>query len=114
MIVSRRVRALVLTVLMTVGTFGISNLDAWLYHGRGADPGTTGPHYEPAGTTCGHADRCVLGVTIPGPRVLAPINVVGRLARLSRVAEPRQRPSRPRGTAPPPLPHPRAPPTLPA
>jgi len=114
MVGSRRLHALVLTLLVVVGTFGISDLDAWLYHGRGADGGTTQPHYEPAGSTCGHADRCVLGVTFPGPRVVTPISVVGRLSRVFRVQPVLLVPAKPHATSRATLPQPRAPPILPA
>jgi len=114
MLGSRRLRALILTLVFVVGTFGISDLDAWLYHGRNADRGTTQPHYEPAGTTCGHADRCVLGVTFPNPRVVTPISVVGRLSRIFRVGSVLLALSKPHDTGRATLPRPRAPPSLPA
>ncbi|HET7600130.1 MAG TPA: hypothetical protein VFK09_07540 [Gemmatimonadales bacterium] len=76
----RRFGAFVLTVLFVGGSFGVSGLDALAYH-RAGGPDIR-PHFEAAGTTCGHADRCVLGVTFPGPRLAPPLNVVGRLARV--------------------------------
>ena len=68
----RRASTLLLALVFVTGTLGFSTVDALAFHRAGASRGLTGPHYEPAGTTCGHADRCVLGVTFPGPRVVTP------------------------------------------
>ena len=64
---SRGTRALVLAAVFLIGSFGLPTFDALAFHERG----TTRPHFEAAGTTCGHSDRCVLGATFPGPRIAA-------------------------------------------
>ncbi len=69
-----RTRALVLAVVFLVGSFGLSALDALAFHRVGMDQGTLQPHFEVAGTTCGHGDRCILGATFPGPRIAAPLH----------------------------------------
>jgi len=114
MVGCRRVQALLMTLLVVAGTFGISDLDAWLYHRQGMERGTSQPHYEPAGTTCGHADRCVLGVTFPDPRLVTPISAVGRLTRVLRISGSVPSPVKPHNWGRHALPQPRAPPTLPA
>lgn len=77
---SRRASALALALVFVSGTLGFSTADALAYHRTGADRGLAQPHYEPAGSSCGHADRCVLGATIPGPRLGPPLGLLGRLA----------------------------------
>jgi hypothetical protein len=62
------------------GSLGFSTADALAYHRARVNRGLWQPHYEPAGSTCGHADRCVLGATIPGPRAVTPLSLLGRLA----------------------------------
>jgi hypothetical protein len=77
---SRRASALLLALIFVSGSLGFSTADALAYHRAGANRGLWQPHYEPAGSTCGHADRCVLRATIPGPRVVTPLSLLGRLA----------------------------------
>jgi hypothetical protein len=114
MVGSRRVHSLLMALLVVAGTFGFSTVDALLYHRQGMELGTRQPHYEPAGTTCGHADRCVLGVTFSGPRVATPASVVGRLTGVLRIAGLLPPPAKPHDADRYTLPQPRAPPTLPA
>jgi len=89
-----------------ISTHGFITARAW--------SGTSQPHYEPAGTTCGHADRCVLGVTFPDPRLVTPISAVGRLTRVLRISGSVPSPVKPHNWGRHALPQPRAPPTLPA
>ena len=77
---SRRASALLLALIFISGSLGFSTADALAYHRAGVDRGLWQPHYEPAGSTCGHADRCLLGAGMPGPRVAPPLGVLGRLS----------------------------------
>ena len=76
-----RVSTLLLALVFVTGSIGLSTADALAFHSAGASTGLTGPHYEPAGSICGHADRCVLGVTLPGPRLATPAAPVARPAQ---------------------------------
>jgi hypothetical protein len=105
-----RASAAVLAAVFVIGTLGFSTADALAYHRAGVEHGLTQPHYEPAGSSCGHADRCVLGVTMPGPRAATPLSEFRQpaLIRVVRAYLPSTA-SLP-GPARHPLPQPRAPP----
>ncbi|HEX5387334.1 MAG TPA: hypothetical protein VFW66_11570 [Gemmatimonadales bacterium] len=107
---SSRLSALLLTVIFSAGSFGLSAFDALAFHRSGVARGATGPHYEAAGTVCGHGDRCMLGSTLPGPRLATPFKVAARLAPVVETRQPpapiAALPSFDRRT----LPQPRAPP----
>jgi hypothetical protein len=111
---SHRASTLLLALVFVTGSLGLSTADALAFHRAGASRGLTGPHYEPAGTTCGHADRCVLGVTLPGPRVVTPpLNLAARPAPQVFADFLPPLPGLP-GVVQHPLPQPRAPPPRPA
>jgi hypothetical protein len=106
---SRLASGLFLAVFV-LGSFGLANIDAWAFHGSPGRSGIDRPHFEAAGGTCGHADRCILGVTLPGPRAATPFNLVERLGLVSRVRSLLPPAVKRVGIRPHALPQPRAPP----
>ena len=108
--VHRRLYAAFLALVFTVGTLGLPGADALAFHQGGADRGLTGPHFEPAGTSCGHADRCVLGATAPAPRLPSPIGTFDQTTPILLQAGFAVPPSVTPGLGRHPLPQPRAPP----
>ena len=105
-----RASAAALAAVFVIGTLGFSTADALAYHRAGVDRGPTEPHYEPAGSSCGHADRCVLGVTMPGPRAATPLSDFWRPAPIRVVDAYLPSASSLPGPARHPLPQTRAPP----
>ena len=55
-----RLFAALAAALLLSGAGGAADLDALLFHGRAAGTAASPPHFEAAGTTSHHADRCLL------------------------------------------------------
>ena len=105
------VKATVLAAVILSGGGGMPLLDVILYHGL-APSRSSQPHVEPAGADC-HGDHCRLDARLPSstqaesldlriPLVTAPFGDLALLAQAPRAANLEL------------LPHPRAPPGLPA
>jgi hypothetical protein len=109
---TRRAAALLLALVFVTGTLGLPGADALAYHQPGADRGLAQPHFEPAGTSCGHADRCILGATAPAPRLPSPIGVLDRPTAVLVLDGFLPPPADLPGLGRHPLPQPRAPPAL--
>jgi len=105
-----RASAIVLALVFVAGSFLFPCADALAYHRIGADQGIGQPHYEPAGTTCGHADRCLLGAVAPALRLAPPLGLLDRAAPVLPIASFHPPASSFPGVGPHPLPQPRAPP----
>ena len=55
-----RLLAVLAAALLLSGAGGAADLDALLFHGGAAGSTGSSPHFEAAGTTGHHADRCLL------------------------------------------------------
>ncbi|MGH7702870.1 MAG: hypothetical protein ACREMO_07225 [Gemmatimonadales bacterium] len=67
----QQLKAGFLAFVFLAGGFGLTGFDALAFHRHGAELATLQPHFEPAGSSCGHADRCTLRNTLAGPRVVS-------------------------------------------
>jgi hypothetical protein len=105
-----RSRAVVLAIVFLLGSYGLPAFDALAFHRGGADPGIGQPHFEAAGTSCGHSDRCVLGITLPGPRIVNHVDIGQHFCGLLESLTSPTPPSTPRAESPSTLAQPRAPP----
>ena len=70
---SRRRASIALVLLFLAGAMGVPSLDALLFHRGGTVMGANGPHFEPEGISCRHADRCLLMRSVWGPDVSLPL-----------------------------------------
>jgi hypothetical protein len=107
----RAVKATVLAVVILSGGGGMPLLDVILYHGL-APSRSSQPHVEPAGADC-HGEHCRLDARFPSSTQAESLDL-----RIQLVTTPFREPApaapAPRAANPELLPHPRAPPGLPA
>jgi hypothetical protein len=107
----RAVKAIVLAAVILSGGGGMPLLDVILYHGL-APSRSSQPHVEPAGADC-HGEQCRLDARFPSSTQAEPLDLRIQLVTApSRELAPALR--APRAADLELLPHPRAPPGLPA
>ena len=65
---SLRARAAFLALLIAPN-LAVPAMDGLIAHRHPGESRAAGPHFEAPDFQCGHADRCVLGATLAGPRL---------------------------------------------
>jgi hypothetical protein len=83
-----RTTALLLAVLFVGGAGGVSDLDAFLFHGVGAGTAANATHIETAGNPNCHTEHCALALRLANGRVARTLAVSTRFAGTPAVPSP--------------------------